>query len=213
MKVIVPTELSEIKISQYQKFVRATKDIEDSHIYDRMMVGCFCGLSDKEIDSLPFSDFIDIVNILKETIAKEPKGLQTIIKHDGRELGFIPDGFENITVGELADIDSFFKDVSTYDKAMAVLYRPILSRVKNKYAIEKYKGEGQSLDLSLEIVFSTLVFFSSLIIDLLTSTLNYIEEEAHQTNLTQTLEKNGVGINHFTDLQMETFLNLKRSQN
>ena len=111
----------------------------------------------------------------------------------------------------MADIDSYIKDVRTYDKAMAVLYRPISFKKGKQYLIEDYKGEGQSLDLPMSVVSGALVFFSDLINDLLSCTQNSIMEAVKTDKRLQTLVENGVGINHFTDLLRETFSDLKMS--
>lgn len=209
-RIVVPTELKEIKLSQYQKFIKITKDIDNDELYKKYMVGCFCNLTDKEIGQLSIKDFDEIFEILSNTLKKEPKELQTIIKQNDKKYGFIPDGFENITVNELADIDNFMKDVSNYDKAMNVLYRPITVSLNGKYQIEPYKANGESLDVNLDIALGAVVFFSSLISDLLNCTLNFIHQGAQIDPKLQNLVQNGDGINPFTHSHKETYFGLKK---
>lgn len=210
VKVKVPTSLSDIKLSQYQKFVRTTEGKEDENFINRQMVAIFCNIPDDAIGYIKKSDYDEMVTQVRNVLSMQST-LQTIINFNGVEYGFIPDNFENITVSELADIDSYIKDVRTYDKAMAVLYRPISFKKGKQYLIEDYKGEGQSLDLPMSVVSGALVFFSDLINDLLSCTQNSIMEAVKTDKRLQTLVENGVGINHFTDLLRETFSDLKMS--
>jgi len=53
-----------------------------------------------------------------------------------QEFGFIP-SLEEITVGELNDIDTYISDWTKMHNAMAVLYRPITATFGNRYEIEK----------------------------------------------------------------------------
>jgi hypothetical protein len=45
---------------------------------------------------------------------------------------------DKITAGEYIDLDKYLTDEDTYDRAMAVLYRPIENVFKDLYNIEDY---------------------------------------------------------------------------
>ena len=209
MKLIIPTELSEIKLSQYQSFLRLTKDNENDDFIKRVAIGCFCNISDKQVGQIPAKDFDEIAQTIIETLQKKSE-LKPIIKHNGKKYGFIPN-LEEITVDELADCETFLKDVQTYHKAMAVLYRPITQSLNGKYLIEEYNGKkSEPLDLTLDVVLGCTGFFFNLLNDLLSCTQNFIHKEVTQNKQLRTLVENGVGINPFMDSLEVTFLSLKK---
>ena len=215
IKITIPTELKDIKLSQYQKFIKTTKDSKDAVWINNQTVGIFCNLSDEHVRGMTKKDYNSILkslgDILKR-IEKQDGELIPIIKHNGKEYGFIP-CLDEITVGEQADIDSMMNDWDKMDKVMAILYRPITIKRKGKYLIENYNGEERSLDLNMEVVNGALVFFYNLFQDLLIYTQSYIKEVAHKTEVLQILEKNGIGIKTFIASQEEIFSNLIRSLN
>ena len=211
VKVIVPSSLADIKLSQYQKFLKTTDKSEDEVFINKQLVGIFCNLSDDIVKSIAKKDYDAIVQDLYKVLEQKPT-LTTIIKIDGKDYGIIPN-IDDITVGEQADIDTMIGDWQKMDKVMAIMYRPIASRglfnMRNKYTIEDYK-EGVSLDLPLDVVFGSLGFFLSLLNDLLSCIPSYIKEEIQAKNL-QTLDVSGTGIRASMELLEETFSTLRES--
>lgn len=211
VKISVPTNLSDIKLSQYQKLLRTTKDSEDAYWINKQTVGILCGLTDDVVKQIHKRDFNDILKTVSKVI--EQKGtFKPIITYKGREYGFIPN-LDEITVGEQADIDSQINDYQKMHKVMAIMYRPIKYKRGDKYTIEPYTGQEEPLDLTMDIVNGVLLFFYNLLNDLLSSTQNYIKKEVLQTQTSQLLEENGVGIKTFMHSLDTTFLNLKASLN
>ena len=207
IKVKVPGELNDIKLSQYQKFIRTTEGKEDENWLTRQYVAVFCNLPDKVIGQVKKSDFNDMLNHIQRILSQDGK-FERIIKYNGKEYGFIPK-LDDITVDEQADLEHFLKDVQTLDKAMGVCYRPIKSKVKDSYLIEEYKGEGESLDLPLGIVTGATAFFLNLLNDCLNCIPNYIQD--HQTLIQPILEENGIGTITFMHSLRETLDGLKKS--
>ena len=120
---------------------------------------------------------------------------------NGIDYGFIPD-LENMTFGEYVDLDTFIGDYENMHKAMGVLYRPITQRYKDKYLIEEYSGDDSDKmkDMPMDAVLSSILFFYHLGMELSKTMLNYLQEEETQTIVQQlNLEKNGDGINQFSD--------------
>lgn len=207
VKVKIPESLSELRLSQYQKFMRTTKDSEDENFIARQMVGIFCDIPDSIVDQIVAKDFSEMVNHIGNILAEKPEFKQKIV-YKGKDYGFIPN-LDQITVGEKADLDTFYKDLQTMDKAMGVLYRPITVQTKRGYEIEKYKADSTSLDLPLDIVFGANVFFYNLMRDLLIYTQSCIKVEAERNpKMRQILEQSGDGITAFMKSLEETFLNL-----
>ena len=209
VKLTIPTQLKDIKLSQYQKFIKTTKDSDDENFIARQIVAIFCNITDEVVDMIKAKDYESIVKQITEVLNDKPQHVLKF-KMDGVKYGFIPK-LEDITVGEKADLDNYLQDVKDMDKAMAVLYRPILSEVNGRYLIEPYKGDGDSLDITLDVAFGASVFFSNLMKDLLNCTQNFIEDQvAHNHKVSQILEENGVGIATFMPSLKEMFSDLKK---
>mgnify|MGYP006911045350 FL=1 len=146
--------------------------------------------------------FTHITNILNH----KPK-FQQIIKVDGIEYGFIPD-MEELKTNEYLDLTLYYgNDIL---KTTAILYRPIKNKVKRLYSIEEYNGL-KDVDVynnfPASAYVSCMLFFWSLMSDLLKSIPQYLEE-----NLTMeqkaTLAINGDGISQLTNLLEEIDLNI-----
>lgn len=211
IKITIPTSLKDIKLSQYQKFIKTTKDSKDNLWINNQTVGIFCNLTDEQVRGMSKKDYNSILISLAD-ILKQDGEFRSVIKHNGKEYGFIP-CLDDITVGEQADIDSMINEWDKMDRVMAILYRPITIKRKSRYLIEEYTGNEKPLDLNMEVVNGALVFFYNLFRDLLIYTQNYIKEVAHKPEVLQILEKNGVGIKTFIASQEQIFSNLIMSLN
>lgn len=211
IKITIPTELKDISLSQYQKFVKTTTDSKDFVWINNQTVGIFCNISDEQVRGMSKKDYNSILKSLAD-ILKQDGMFRSIIKHNGKEYGFIP-CLDEITVGEQADIDSMINDWDKMDKVMAILYRPITIKRKGKYLIEEYTGNEKPLDVNMEVVNGALVFFYNLFQDLLIYTQSCIQEAAHRPEVLQILEKNGIGIKIFIQSQKEIFSSLIMSLN
>lgn len=208
LKIKIPTSLSDIKLSQYQKFIRQTKDKEDSIYIVRQLVSIFCNLNDNLVLKMTKKDFNNIVDVLTSILNEKPE-VKHIIKYNGIEYGLIPD-VSKMTVGEQADLDSMWNDYDKRGKCMAVLYRPVTAKSRGNYLIEEYTGKEDELDLTMDIVKGAEVFFYNILNDCVNFIQKCTEEEEFQTNLLQVLGKNGDGINQSMDLLKATFSDLKK---
>lgn len=207
VKVQVPTSLSDIKLSQYQKFLKTTEGSEDNDWVNKQAIAIFCNLSDKLVKQIHRKDFNNVLNTINSII--ETQGaFKPIINYKGKEYGFIPK-LEDITVGEQADIDSMIGDWQKMDRVMGIVYRPIISKRGNKYLIEDYDDNVEPLDLPMDIVQGAMVFFYNLMNDLLSCTQSYMNQAVTNPKASQILEENGVGIKTFMDSLEVTFSSLK----
>ena len=128
------------------------------------------------------------------------------------EFGFIPN-LDKITMGEYIDLNNYFEDIATLNKAMAVLFRPIHKSFKNreKYLISSYEGteffSNVMKDMPLGIALGAKVFFYRLGMklskDILNSSRLLMEEETLSEEENNLLMKNIDGIKNFTRLQEE----------
>ena len=217
LEIQIPTELNEIKLVQYQKFLSIAKDNPEGEFLQQKMVQLFCGIDLKDVAQIKYSEVNEITNTLGAMFSKEHKLVQRFTL-GGVEFGFIPN-LEEISFGEYVDLDTYIGDWDNMHKAMAVLYRPINQKFKHTYSIEEYKGSITYSDVMkhapLDVVLGATVFFYNLGNELLKSTLNYLENNQEiQTILNQhNLEKDGVGIQASMLLLKETLENLIPQQN
>jgi hypothetical protein len=219
LEINIPTELSEIKLSQYQKFLEIVKDNEDEEFLHQKMVQIFCGIELKNVVEIKYKDIIDITNRLSNMFNTTNHKLIKTFKLGGIEFGFIPD-LDNMTFGEYTDLDTYITDWNEIHKAMAVLYRPIVNKGINKtYDIEPYKGSITYSDVMkhapLDVVLGANVFFYTLGNDLLKSTLDYLENNKEIQTILQSdySVKNGDGTIQSMLLLKETLQDLIEFQN
>jgi hypothetical protein len=199
LEISVPTELKEIKLAQYQAFLKIAKDNEDEEFLNQKIVQTFCNIDLKDVAEIRFKDVLEITASLGKMFDVKSHKFINRFKLGGVEFGFIPD-LEDMTFGEYTDLDTYIGDWDNMHKAMAVLYRPITKKgLNNTYEIEKYNGSITYSDVMkhapLDVVFGANVFFYNLGNELLKSTLTYLENNKEiQTILQQhNLGNDGVG--------------------
>jgi hypothetical protein len=153
-------------------------------------------VSKSDAKNIVAKDFTEIVTDITKVLSEQPRFIQRFI-HEGKEYGFIPN-LDEITAGEYIDLESFLRDEETYNKAMSVLYRPILNKRKDLYNIEEYKGSHTEFNtLNLEIVLGSMLFFWNLSNELLIAMKGYLAQPKNKILLEAALAQNGVGINQF----------------
>ena len=198
VKITVPNDLSEIKLWQYQKFVKIQEDNTDENFLASKMIEIFCGISLKEAYTLKAKDVHRITGILADMFEQKPH-IKTRFVLNGVEYGFIPN-LDDMTLGEYVDLDTYLGKWQQVEKAMAVLYRPIINTYKNKYTIEEYKAEGQDVykDMPMDVVLGSMLFFYRLGIDLSRLMTVYLEQNKEKPlPPSLNLGRNGDGINQF----------------
>ena len=219
VKFTVPARLKDIPLRDYiayQKIVQANPDSQADEFVTMKMVSIFCGISFEDLKRIELSKYQIVIESL-ESVFNEKPTFKNIIKVNGVDFGFIPK-LDDISLGEYVDIENYLSSPTTYHKAMAVLYRPITLKVKETYLIEPYEGadkyEDQFLDFNLDNTLAAMLFFWNLGKELLESMKDYLKEESATMNTES--EPNslnaGAGINQLTISQMETSLNLMKSQ-
>jgi hypothetical protein len=214
LEISIPTELKEIKLSQYQAFLKIAKDNDDNEFLNQKMVQTFCNIDLKDVAEIKFKDVLEITASLGNMFNVQSHKFINRFKLGGVEFGFIPD-LEEMTFGEYTDLDSYIGDWENMHKAMAVLYRPITNKgINNTYEIEKYNGSITYSDVMkhapLDVVFGANVFFYNLGNDLLKSTMTYLENNKEMQIILQqhNLVNDGVGIHQSMLLLKETLQDL-----
>jgi len=214
IEVIIPNDLSEITLDQYQRFLKIQENNTDEKFLTSKMIEIFCGIKLPEVLKMRVNDVALITNILTEMFENIPQLVQRF-KMNGVEYGFIPD-LDDMSLGEYIDLDTYLSDWDNMHRAMAVLYRPIKNKSGNRYNIKDYDGKGfeDMKDMPLDAVLSSIVFFYNLGIELSRAMMNYLETTEEEA-LTEYLnsQQNGVGINQFTHSLKEILQDLKISLN
>lgn len=197
IKISIPTTLSEVKLSQYQKFVKIATENEEGTFLNQKMVQIFCNVDLFVVAKMKQQDLNYAVTKISNLFKKIPE-LVTKFTLNGTEFGFIPN-LNDMSSGEYMDLDGYITDWEDSHKSMAVLYRPIKQKLGNKYLIDDYEGSDkfaeQMLDAPMDVVLSSKVFFWTLGRELLKSTMDFLEESKPMSLVNKhNLEKDGAGI-------------------
>ena len=207
IEIEIPSNLSEISLDRYQKYMLTLNNSDDKKFVFQKMIEIFCGLELKEVVKMKASTVIELVQHFNK-IFNEKTNFKHRFKLNNVEFGFIPD-LENISFGEYIDLDSNLGDIQKLNKAMAVMYRPITKTFKDKYEIEEYQGSANYSEVMkyapVDVALGATVFFYRLRSELLKATLHYLEREVETMTSTNTakkrsLESSGDGISQYTQL-------------
>jgi hypothetical protein len=198
LQITIPTSLDEITLEQYQKFLSIAKDNPDGEFIQHKMVEIFCGIDLKNAAKISYKDVNEITSNLSN-LFNQKYDLKRTFKLGNTEFGFITN-LDEITLGEYTDLDKYISDWDMMHNAMAVLYRPITKKLKDKYQIEEYNGSYTYCDamkyMPVDVALGAMVFFYNLGNELLKSTIVYLENNQEFQNIVNNhnLEVNGVGI-------------------
>lgn len=202
LQLTLPTKINEIKLEQWQKFYEISKNNEESEFLYQKMISIFCNVDMKDVAKLKYKDLLLISKEISDVLNEKTNLVQEFILN-GITFGFIPN-LEDMSSGEYIDLDTYITDVNSLHKAMAVLYRPITKKLKGKYSIESYIGSDMYAntmrDMPLGIALGAYLFFWTLGIDLLNSTIHYLENNKQLQDILKqnNLGLNGDGINQYT---------------
>lgn len=190
-EIVIPTSLSEIPLKSYQEFMKVVESSNDEEFIAQKTIEIFCGLRMKDVIKVKWSDVKSLTLHLNELFKTKAK-FQPTFKIQNMEFGFITN-LEDISFGEYIDLETNITSIENFHKAMAVMYRPITRRVKDKYEIFEYRGTDEFSELMkfapLDVVMGASVFFWTLGNDLVQHTLTYLETEMKKNKKLMTLAK------------------------
>ena len=214
IKITIPTSLKDITLGQYKRFLKLEDSIEDERFLNAKMIEIFCGIELDKVMLLQVRDSQEIVKILSQLFDEKPT-LVKRFKLNGVEYGFHPQ-LDDLTLGEYIDLDTYIGDWENMEKAMNVLYRPIIVKLKDKYTIDEYvvQNDDLLLDMPMDAVMSSIFFLWNLGLDLAKTMTNSLGEGETEA-LTQYLnsQENGDGISQFTHSLKAMLHDLKISLN
>ena len=175
VELIIPSNLSEISLKQYQKFLKIQETNDDSYFLQCKMIEIFCNLDAKSARLLKLTDADRIVEIINNMFEAKPSLIRTF-KIGGVEYGIIPD-LDEMSLGEYIDLDTYIGDWQNMQIAMNVLYRPISKKIGDKYLINEYTLDAKEKleEIPMDIVLGSIFFLYNLGIDLSKTMVNYLE--------------------------------------
>jgi len=219
-KITIPETLNEIKLFQYQEFLVKSEGLAD---YDlaQCMVECFLSLPKVIVLKMSLKE-VTAISVHLNELFQEKQLLQLSFKLESedvsQEFGFIND-IENMSLGEYTDLDTYVTDWNNMHKTMAVLYRPLITRYKDKYTIAEYEGTSEFSEvmkfMPLDVALGSLVFFYRLGNELLAATRQFLVQEVAEMASAEknNLQKDGDGTIASTHSLREMLLNLTELPN
>ena len=204
---------SEVNLDKWAKLVSMKTKTNSQEAVETISV--LADMPKRLIKELAIKDVSKILEKIAVMQSQAESKLTKIITIDDIEYGFHPQ-LDDLTLGEYIDLDNFIGDWDNMEKAMNVLYRPILVKVKEKYSIEEYRvgTESELLDMPMDAVMSSVFFLWNLGLELSTVMTNYLDNQDNEA-LTQYLnsQANGDGTQAFMDSLKVTLQDLKISLN
>jgi hypothetical protein len=171
-----------ITLNQYIDYQNAVDKIEQVRV--------ITGKSSESIRLLQVHVIDEIIETFEAAIRLSSGDFERTVRIGAYELGFIPD-LSSMSFGEYVDMDTVCGDIykdgvimgEAAHKMMSILYRPIKAKFGKYYDIEAYDSNGKRKyedaigKLTLDHVLNTLLFFSSLEIELYNDSLVYLAKE------------------------------------
>ena len=215
MKIIIPTSLKDITLSQYQKYqieIDASVNRPDQMEYLNIKkIQIFCGLTQAEVYNIQLGEVYDIAERIELILQEQPKLVESF-ELNGIKFGWVTE-LDKLSYGEFLDLNGNISDWETMQAAMGVLYRPIIKEQSGGlYLVEKYKGDKYHKDLlnmPMDAVIGSMVFFWNLGMDLASCIIKSLETD--QELMTQVnFQDNGIGIAQSMSSLVQTLQSMKR---
>jgi hypothetical protein len=211
MKITIPSDLSEIKLSQYLRYSKIIQDNQEDETFIAIqMVSIFCNLQIEDVMKIPAYDFEEIVKHLSEVLKQKPALVRTF-KLNGVKYGFVPN-FDEESIGTFAFIDSHLGSEENWSKLASAMYRPIKKQIGQFYEIGKFEGDKYAeefFDIRMDCIVGAVLFFWTLKIELMNNILAYSEEvltTEMNSEAVGVFSNAGVGITQLSKLREEIIL-------
>lgn len=221
MTINIPESLKEITLKQYQDFTKTNEGSDDEQFVIHRLISIFCGITMKEALNVKLTDAESIAEDIVDVLNLNGK-LQTTFTHNGRTWGMIPN-LNDISLGEYVDLEEGLKSVQTFNRAMAVLYRPVTRKFSNMYDIEPYEGaskhQEETKSFPMDVVQSAVVFFWNLSNELVEHSPLFFQNLSKDTSQKKTTQhqgnslKNGAGLAQYSSLVNLMLTDLKKRRN
>jgi len=192
MEFTIPATLRDVKLSQWQRYIDVydkNKDKDATEFLNKKLLEIFCDVKLSDVDKIGLNVFDETLVHLSSVLNSKPELSQTF-KLEGTdgvvvEFGMIPN-LDKMSYGEFIDLEKYLFSDKDLHKAMAVLYRPIKFKSKDKYLIHEYEGTSYMADVMkdtpLDVAISARVFFYRLATKLGNYTMAYTLKQLQEKN-------------------------------
>ena len=209
VEISIPSSLKEVKLKDYQEYLTIDEPNNDD------LIKCILNIDQKELGKIKASNVDYLLNHVVK-LFEDKQELVPTFKLYGVEYGFIPN-LDEITYGENKDVTTYINDWESMHKAMAVLFRPIKQKQRDKYIIEEYEGSHKysevMKDMPLDVVLGSMVFFYNLTNVLLKSIPSYLEKQMEREQMQGVISpENGEAIQSYIHLLKQTSQDLNKLQ-
>jgi len=182
----------------------------------------------EELTTTQFNELWSTINDLFNEFSDESRRFQREVTINGVEYGIVD--LNQVSVGEFADAEMILADpnIETMThKLMAIIYRPVVSRYKEHFQIEKYDAvkcsqrANEFLELPINVAKGATLFFLAISNQLISLTLDSLKARVEISKTNESLEEVklleiqirllkllGDGTTSLTQLQGETLLNM-----
>jgi len=228
VEITVPEGWEDIKLSQYIQYMKAIKPYEKAEDFELIRlekaINHFCNVDTETIRTLPIENYDGIIHYMQELFLNtDNRKLAKTFDILDTTYGFVPN-LDNITFGEYLDLTTYSKDLwSNLPTFLSIVYRPITKSDGKGYEIEPYSGTDEHTinlftnALTMNIVWGAIGFFSFLHRDLVNGMVTYsiqnLKEMTINSQVVETLIKNGVDISLYQSLLETTSRDSKRLRN
>tara|TARA_R110000822_G_scaffold47432_2_gene125790 strand:+ start:101 stop:745 length:645 start_codon:yes stop_codon:yes gene_type:complete len=208
--ILIPDNINGITLGQYQRYIAVSEGIEGEFLNQRA-IETLCNVSFGDVVNMAHKDVKEIIQKLTEILEDKSKFVNRF-KISTEEFGFMPN-LEEMTSGEFADLSAYIAKPEDMHKAMAVMFRPIVERQKEKYEILEYTGTKDFAEIMkfmpLGAALGAMFFFYDLAKDLSNATQHCIRQDLTKEDRAEreTLLKSGDFIRISTLLQKEILQN------
>ena len=192
MEFTIPATLRDVRLSQWQRYIDVydkNKDEDATEFLNKKLLEIFCDVKLSDVDKIGLNVFDETLVHLSSVLNSKPELSQTF-KLEGTdgvvvEFGMIPN-LDKMSYGEFIDLEKYLFSDKDLHKAMAVLYRPIKFKSKDKYLIHEYEGTSYMADVMkdtpLDVAISARVFFYRLATKLGNYTMAYTLKQLQEKN-------------------------------
>ena len=189
MNIQVPTKLNDITLEQYQAFSLINNDEQDQEFKLHKTISIFTDTDMATVSKFPVKDAEEIAEDILSVLQIEG----TFERHfelNGIKYGFLPQ-LENISLGEYIDLEDGLKDVKSFHKAAAVMFRPVVKNYGDLYTIQDYEAGLDSMEIMkqapLGAITGAVVFFWDIVNVLQKVSQPYLKKSMKENK--DTLEK------------------------
>lgn len=203
MEVLVPTDINDITLEQYQRFALIDNEEQDKEFFIHKTIEIFCDIDIRTVSKFPLKDAKDISKEILAVLGQDVP-FTTSFELKGVKYGFIPD-LEKMSLGEYIDLEDGLKEAKHFHKAASVMFRPIVKQYKELYTIEPYDASAKRMQLMkkapIGVISAAIVFFYNIVNELLMVSQDFSKKELKeaQTILEKvSSQRNMVGSTHYT---------------